>query len=119
MEAGNKKKIIIAIVAIVLLIVTYLWWKNKSQKDQSTDTSNSDTEKTPSPLTADDTMSVFPLKMGSRNTQVKNLQAYLLKNEGSQIKVDGIWGNETDSAVKKYLKLDNISKDKYASLGLK
>ena len=57
--------------------------------------------------------------MGSRGNEVKSLQSWLLKNEGSQIKVDGIWGKQTDAAVKKFLKTNNISKDKYTSMGLK
>ncbi len=128
----KQKKIILIIAVIVIAIVAFLYFKNKKKKEDESGSqqepdpaSNSlgsilnSSEKTPNPKGAADTMSVFPLKMGSRNPQVKNLQTWLLKNEGAQIKVDGVWGKETDAAVKKFLKLDNISKDKYASMGLK
>jgi hypothetical protein len=44
--------------------------------------------------------SVFPLKKGSRGPQVILLQKFLNHQYGAKLKVDGIWGNDTEKALK-------------------
>ena len=45
----------------------------------------------------------FPLKKGSRGNKVKNLQAYLNSTTGNyNLVVDGIYGNKTADALKKW-----------------
>lgn len=50
------------------------------------------------------------LKYGSRGSEVKKLQE-ALNNAGYQLDTDGIYGNKTQSAVKKYQKANGLSVD--------
>jgi len=99
----KKKKIItwIVIIAIILIAAYFLFIKKKKEPS---------IEETAAVATA------FPLKMGSEGKEVEQLQMYLLRTYGAQFPmfgVDGKWGDETDSAVKKFLLKDNVSKDSY------
>ena len=50
------------------------------------------------------------IKYGSQGADVKTLQEYLNKN-GANLKVDGIFGNQTQSAVKNYQQQNGLSVD--------
>lgn len=118
MENKNKKTFII-IVVIILLIIVFIWWKNKSNPDDKKEEASGSLDNEKQTITnREDVMGVFPLKLGSRNPEVKKVQSLLLKNEGAQIKIDGVWGKETDAAIKRLLKVDQISEDRYKLMGL-
>ncbi len=116
MTPKEKKYWIIGIVIIVIIIVVVLV-KKKTKKIDQASTLNFAT-----PVTIDENkkvVSTFPLMIGSKGPEVKKLQSWLLRNEGAQINVNGIWDQETDQAVKRLLKTDKISQDKYTAMGLK
>ncbi len=108
----NKKYIIIAV--IIIAIIAFIWWKNKKKEEVKVTESVEEEKQTLFPK--EEIMTSFPLQLGSKGPEVKKLQTWMLKNEGAQIKVDGIWGKETDAAVKKFLKLSQVNKEKYESL---
>lgn len=94
-----KKKIVVIIVAIVLACIIFVLLRRKKNNSKAVD------------LALDS--SVFPLKEGSSGSEVSALQRYLIKEFGSEALpkygADGIWGDETSSAVDKYLKRSSIS----------
>mgnify|MGYP001152449455 CR=1 FL=1 len=125
----NKKKLIIAGIAVLCLVGVgyYLYKKKKEKKDDgdALDQAISDARigssetkannKTEADLLAEaqaDTS--FPLKMGKEGKRVSQLQAYIEKEHNpdllSTYGVDGVFGNETLSAVQDVFKRDNVSK---------
>ena len=117
----EKKRTWIIIGLLVLAISLYFWWKKRKEVAVATDVPDLSAQNIDKTLTTDSNIiapvvSKFPLKFGSRNDEVKKVQIWLLKNEGAQIKVDGIWGKETDAAVKKFLKKDSIEEGQYKSM---
>lgn len=63
----------------------------------------------------------FPLKKGSKNDYVGQLQKYMLTRDAGCLPVygvDGDWGNETEACANKVLGLDVVNWDFYKSLGL-
>lgn len=119
MDAKEKKYWIIGILLFIAIVVFVIWRKKNQEQQKAQDVSSNEAE--PVKITEDKKVvpvSTFPLKMGSRGPEVFKLQAWMLRNEGSRAKVDGIWGKETEEAVKKYLKVNSISQEKYKSMGL-
>lgn len=113
----EKKYWIIGILALIALVVFVIWRKKNQELQKAEDAPN---EAEPVKLTDDKKIvpvSPFPLKMGSRGPEVFKLQAWLLRNEGA-IKVDGVWGPETESKVRQSLKTSSVSEEKYKSMGL-
>ncbi len=116
MDAKNKKYWIIAILGLIAVVVLIIWRKKNQELQKAEDVPN---EAAPVKLNDQQkVVSTFPIKKGSTGPEVFKVQAWLLKNEGAQIKVDGIWGNETEKAVNKFLKVNGISEAKYKSMGL-
>lgn len=63
----------------------------------------------------------FPLKFGSNNQYVGNLQRYLLSRNPNCLPkygADDDWGSETESCVMSVLAVNVIDYNKYKSLGL-
>lgn len=64
----------------------------------------------------------FPLKRGSRGAFVKKMQQWMIDNKGTAATLpkygaDGIFGSETEAAVKKFLSQDGIvTQQKYNTL---
>lgn len=117
MTPKEKKYLIIAVIIIIGIIIYTIWRKKQKGIASATDISN---EAAPVILNEEKkVVSTFPLKIGSSGPEVKAIQAWLLKNEGAQIKVDGVWGKQTDAAVKRLLKIDGISQERYIKMGLK
>ncbi len=107
MDPKNKKIIVIAVVAAIVLAIIYFVLIKKSP-DETT-------------MVGAVTPATFPLKKGSRGKEVEQLQSYLLKTYGAQFPIsgiDGIWGDETEANVQKWLKKDNVSKESYDKWGL-
>ena len=100
----KKKGIIFLIIALLLAggLAYYLWQKKKS--DASDDAPNPAQQ--PVPLGT----SAFPLKKGSNNSYVKELQKWINKQTDTvfmkpvyvvpnyPLATDGIWGSKTDAA---------------------
>lgn len=121
----KKTKILIGLFIAAILIGLYLWWDKRNKRLEEGKAKDVVTpENIDTILKKDEAIkaaatSKFPLKMGSRSDEVKKLQIWMLKNEGFRGKIDGIWGPETDAAVKKFMKVSEISEEKYKSLGIK
>jgi len=99
----KKKKIITWIVIIVIVLIAAYFLFIRKKKESPTEITQM-------------VAATFPLKKGSQGKEVEQLQMYLLRTYGAQFPmfgVDGKWGDETDSAVKKFLLKDNVSKDSY------
>lgn len=117
----KNKKIVIAIaVVLIIAIVVYLAWdsplmeklRGVKKMDDSVDTAKKDTtvinpatpNLIPTPIVANDD---FPLKIGSRGSNVKYLQTALnkinekggLPNKYEPLVVDGIFGDATRIAI--------------------
>lgn len=63
----------------------------------------------------------FPLKFGSNNQYVGNLQRYLLSRNPNCLPIYGAdddWGSETESCVMSVLGVNVVDYNKYKSLGL-
>jgi hypothetical protein len=129
MEAAKNKKVILIVSIIALVgLALYLWWKKKQDVQKAEDitpppsgqdipvTKQSNTNTTPK-------KSTFPLEAGSKGKEVKQLQAYLLK-QGAQFPlygIDGSWGvnsTETTNNVKKILNVDKVDEGLFKKLGM-
>lgn len=64
------------------------------------------------------TTDIFPLTLGSKNEQVKQLQVYLLRNHGNQRIVDDVFDQDLQDSVLKYLKVNEVSEALYKELGI-
>jgi hypothetical protein len=107
MEAKTKKYLIWSAIALIVFIAIYFLFLKKD-KEETIDLGEA-------------VIDPFPLKKGSRGKEVEQLQMYLLKEYGASFPmfgVDGIWGDETDANVKKFLNRDNISKEVYQKWNL-
>jgi len=93
-----KKRIVIIIaIAAVLGIAIFFIVKKTKQKNGA---SNS-------------TGGIFPLKKGSRGTEVKNVQNMLNKIIPADIEVDGIFGPKTESSLQQKVGLIQLTKKQY------
>ena len=63
-----------------------------------------------------DKVTVFPLKLGSLGNEVKQLQAYLLKQYGWEKVTMGTFDKVTQNRVLKYLKVSEVSRTLYEKL---
>jgi peptidoglycan hydrolase-like protein with peptidoglycan-binding domain len=100
----NAKPIIIAtIIVLTLGTVGFIVYKKRKEKENVvTPPEVGDKEK--SPINLGTITNVFPLRNGSRGLEVTSLQKWLNINlkikKLPEIKVDGIFGTETESALK-------------------
>jgi hypothetical protein len=105
----TKKQIYIIVGVVVLIIALIIIRAKVKQSKANKEPETIDTEATD--VTPNDT---FPLKKGKRGKRVEQLQTWLVQKYGAkfpQYGVDGIWGNETEEAVNKHLKRDNVSQE--------
>lgn len=111
MEGRTKKIIIISVIVIAVLVVIFFFIKRKAKTQAAVVADNINT-------------TVFPLKKGSKGTEVKQMQTYIQNQYGTSkapekpnvfplYGIDGDWGDETDAAVQKYLKRSSVSLDFY------
>ncbi len=132
MEPSKKKKIILIVVIVALVAVAlYLWWKKKQNVEVAQDivvpsTDSGTVQNVSAPKATTSVVAkkpTFPLKAGSSGKEVKQLQAYLLK-QGYQFPkygVDGNWGKtstETTDNVKRGLKVSEVSEGLFKKLGI-
>jgi hypothetical protein len=130
----NKKTKTIAwiTVGVILLIIIILIAtsgkakaqdKSKKKSDESTGGSEAAApQNLPETVTPPQTtQSTFPLKKGKRGKEVEQAQIYLIKKYGAKFPnygVDGIWGNETEGNMVKFLHKNTISQNFYKSTGM-
>ena len=55
--------------------------------------------------------STYPLEYGTCNRDVRVLQSYITKIHKDNIGIDGMYGNKTNRAAKKYLQKTSFSKE--------
>ncbi len=103
MKANKKKIIIIVVIALILGAILYFILRKPKAPDASTATPGS------TPVDS----GVFPLKLGSKGSEVKALQSYLNNKYGASLVVDGSWGPATGAAVMQFLNRDNVSQAVY------
>lgn len=111
----RKKIIIISVVIAVVIIAIYFYNRKKKSKEKPVATDITSVEE-PSEI-----KSVFPLSLGSRGKEVKQLQAYLIKNYGNVLKqygADGTWGNEMTGAMKKNMGVTSMSEGMFKEKGI-
>ncbi len=124
----KHKKIAIIVGIIILLVALYFWWKKRQEPQEATDVtppaSGADSvQPTVTQTKSSSKKSPFPLKAGSSGHEVKQLQAYLLK-QGAQFPlygVDGNWGKnstETTNNVKKILNVSEVSEGLFKKLSM-
>jgi peptidoglycan hydrolase-like protein with peptidoglycan-binding domain len=130
----SKKTTWLIVIVVVLLLVAFILWPKKPQlgaaKDPLADgtigtggsTGNSNAgsttggTSTPTPVS-----SIFPLKMGSRGEEVRNIQRAFnfnnryWKNNYPVLAEDGIYGKNTDAMVGRIFTADKgfVSKGRY------
>ena len=122
----NKKLIITIVVCLLLIAITvgglYLYTK-KTTADPAKPVVNPNGS-TVAPVV----IPVFPLKQGSKGTEVKKLQAKMnewmnynyftvvTKPANKELAVDGVFGPKTLEFVKIIFALDTVSQDAYNNL---
>ncbi len=115
----TKKKAFI-IIAILLIAIAVYWMFIRKKDEEQVDTALSDGTGSGSTKEADPTAEAvvndtFPLRRvhpAKRGKRVEQLQIWMLKNYGNVFPlhgVDGVLGDETLAAMKKFLNRDNIS----------
>jgi hypothetical protein len=107
-------------VVLVLLVAAwyFLYYRKKQQEITEAPEKPLDSLETVDETTATD---AFPLKKGRKGKRVEQLQTYLLKTYGAQFTsygIDGIWGDETESLVMKFLKKDTVSEEYFYKVGM-
>jgi len=98
-----KKKTLIIIVLLIIfaIIITFITIKVKKRNNLSSSTNSSSNSGT------------FPLKQGSRGTEVKNVQNMLNKIIPADLEVDGIFGPKTEASLQKRVGLRQLTKKQY------
>jgi len=101
----DKNKKIAIYILIIAALISFMYWYLNRKKDVNLPTSSQEL-----PL-------IFPLKKGSKGLEVKQLQAYLLTKFGAKFVygIDGDFGNETTSKVKKFLGVDQVDEALFKS----
>ncbi len=100
MSPNKKKIIIIVIIAIILGAILYFILRKPKTLTASTGTPSVNPD-------------AFPLKLGSKGSEVTAVQKYLNSKYNAGLVTDGDWGPATDAAVLKYLNRDNVSQAVY------
>jgi hypothetical protein len=103
----NKKVVIIIVVVALIGLGIFMFARSKAKQDKNAPTG--DNASTPT--------SPFPLKYGSKGTEVTQLEKYLIKEWGAKVSATGVvddtWGPYVQDAVKKFLSTDQVTKELY------
>lgn len=116
MKKLNKKTVLIigAVAALIVIVVVILSRSRNNQSGQSTN--DTDTMSGSSATASMIPERGFPIYKGvSKRKEVQDLQHKLIMDYGANLGssgADGIWGNLTETAVKKYL-----NTNKFQTLG--
>lgn len=129
MAWSKKTKTIVwvSIGALLLIILIIVLASGKSKAETPPTGLPSDQDKAEDKKSSGDQSTVqvqkeiFPLKYGKRGKEVEQAQIYLLKEWGAQFPkfgIDGVWKQETEDNMVKFLKKNSISKDFYLKTGM-
>ena len=121
MNLSKKQIIIIGVVLAIIAIGVFLYMRNSKKKKQkdpfgALTASEADKKKITESQLLESVQkdSNFPLKMGSENARVSQLQKYLIKENDKALPahgVDGLWGPEVEQEVMTQLGKNEVSKD--------
>lgn len=126
---SRKTLILLLILLFIAIIIVFAYikrdklkaWFNKANGTGNTADNNNNGNNGNGNNTNQNVPSEFPLKLGSNNGYVTQLQNYLLsKNQNClpKYEADGDWGAETEACVNSVLNTDVVSYTLYKSLGL-
>lgn len=107
---NNATKILAGAAAVVGIYFVYKYFRKPKPKKPAQATQTT-TGSTTTPPAADNK---YPLKRGSRGKLVASVQQWLLKidkNSLPKFGADGVFGKETEDALKKYLGKSSIDSD--------
>ncbi|WP_025663283.1 peptidoglycan-binding domain-containing protein [Aquimarina megaterium] len=110
-EGDGKIWIGIGFTALLLGGVGYWYYKKRKEKEtelflSSGDITNGDVDTVDTPVKVKRfrcVSSAYPLEYGTCHRDVKVLQSYITKIHKDSIGIDGMYGNKTNKAAKKYL----------------
>lgn len=105
--------IIIVIIVLIIIIVVIRNRRNKTSTTTTTTTFNPNQNTSGNIFTSGS--GTFPLKNGSRGSNVVIWQNYL-NTKGAGLNPDGVWGPLTEAASLKYTGINNVSKDYFDKL---
>ena len=111
----NKKIIIIAIIILTGIFVYMYWRKRKNAKEIGESTKenpgkgSANTTKSPEAPKTILTDSVYPWKEGTTGNNVAGIQSGLNAAFDAGLKVDGIFGAKTKTALQKFLEISTIT----------
>ncbi len=117
----TKKQVIIGIIVIAIAVTIFIIVRKKMKEKKELESTSDLSSGTVTPIAGPNpTMgsSVFPLKRGSKGVQVRQLQAYLLREFGFPGKIDGDFGPITEAAVLKNLMRNSVSEDYFKKVGM-
>lgn len=112
----DKKTRIILLIAAAIIVLIAFWYfflRKKNPKlisENATDVATTQNAEDP-----------FPLKLGKQGKEIEQLQTYLLTKYGAQFPqfgIDGVWGDETENNVRKFLKKDSVSRAYFSKVGI-
>lgn len=127
MAWSNKTKTIVWVsigaVLLIILIIVLASGKSKAQTTPQQQDPDKFGDKKPAgeQSSASVQQPTFPLKYGKRGKEIEQAQIYLLKEWGAQFPkfgIDGVWKQETEDNMVKFLKKNSISKDFYLKTGM-
>lgn len=108
MTKQTKKYLIIAAIIIIIAVIAYFVFFKKKQTAENSE-----------PEQENNNTDIFPLKKGSKGTEVLNLQKYLnfqTKPPMAAIGEDGIFGDATEARLFEIQKTKEMPKMTYYSL---
>ncbi|OED42501.1 hypothetical protein AB832_02985 [Flavobacteriaceae bacterium (ex Bugula neritina AB1)] len=114
-EGDGKIWIGIGFATLLLGGVAYWYYKKRKEKEAelflpSGDISNGDMDIPLKVKRFRCTSSSYPLEYGTCNRDVRVLQSYITKIHKDNIGIDGMYGNKTNRAAKKYLQKTSFTK---------
>ncbi len=123
----TRKQVIIGVLIIAVAVTAFfiIRKKIKDKKEEEALKNQTSTDPAVNPVAPiagapnpTRSTSVFPLKKGSKGTEVRQLQMYLLKEYGFPGAIDGDYGPQTDAFIVKYLMRNSISEDFFKKSGM-
>lgn len=124
LDKKQQKWLLIALVVVIVAVVIYYYIQNKKKKAALAAASSSSSSNGANQLVANESKmfascpnDAFPLKQGSCGKKVEQLQLWMLKKYGAKLNygTDGLWGEETNAAFKKFVSSSNpvVTEDFY------
>lgn len=106
------KKLLIPIILVLIAVALAVYFFIIKKKNDANNLLMQKDSPPPAPVTATES-NLFPLKKGSKNNLVTNVQKFLNWKFKADLTVDGDFGPKTETAVIKFLKVKTISQGLY------